>query len=251
MPSLGLLALTGWLIYERPKAFIPTEDQGYLIVSVQTPDGTTRGPTSRVVQRVGQIAGSSTASADVLILDGLQRRSTAINQTNTATVVRDPRGVAAADHAGAAGGRPGAAAPGRLSGQIRDARVVVLQPPPIQGLSQTGGFEFMIEDREGKGVEALAAVTDRFLDAARKRPELAGVFTTFSARVPQLRFDLDRIKARRLDVAVSDVFDVLQTNLGRLLRQRLQSLRQDLEGHGPGRGERPRPARGHRRASTS
>ena len=72
----------------------------------------------------------------------------------------------------------------------------------------------MIEDREGKGVEATASVTDRFLDAARKRPELAGVFTNFSARVPQLRFDIDRVKARRLGVAVSDVFSVLQTNLG-------------------------------------
>ena len=92
--------------------------------------------------------------------------------------------------------------------------MTVLQPPPIQGLSATGGFDFMIEDREGKGVEATAAVVDRFLEAARKRPELTGVFTTFSAKVPQLRFDVDRMKARRLDVPVSDVFSVLQTNLG-------------------------------------
>ena len=54
----------------------------------------------------------------------------------------------------------------------------------------------MIEDREGKGVVATASVTDRFLEAARKRSELAGVFTNFSARVPQLRFDIDRVKAR-------------------------------------------------------
>ncbi len=92
----------------------------------------------------------------------------------------------------------------------------MIQPPPIRGLSQTGGFEFMIEDRDGKGVEALAMVSDRFLDAARKRPELASVFTPFSARVPQLRFLLDRTKAQRLDVAVSDVFSVLQAYLGGL-----------------------------------
>jgi HAE1 family hydrophobic/amphiphilic exporter-1 len=92
----------------------------------------------------------------------------------------------------------------------------VIQPPPIRGLSQTGGFEFMIEDRDGKGVEALAMVTDRFLEAARQRPELAGVFTPFSARVPQLRFLLDRTKAQRLDVAVSDVFSALQAYLGGL-----------------------------------
>ena len=99
--------------------------------------------------------------------------------------------------------------------------VLVLQPPPIRGLSQTGGFEFMIEDREGRGVEALAKVTDQFLDEARKvendrpvHPELGAMFTPFSARVPQLRFDLDRVKAERLDVAVADVFTVLQANLG-------------------------------------
>ncbi len=102
----------------------------------------------------------------------------------------------------------------QLSSQIRDAIVMVLQPPPIRGLSQTGGFELMVEDRGGKGVEALQQVVDQFQAEARKRPELAGVFSSFSARVPQLRFDLDRTKARRLDVPVSDVFAVLQTNLG-------------------------------------
>ncbi len=101
-----------------------------------------------------------------------------------------------------------------ISKEIRGAVAVVLQPPPIRGLSQTGGFEFMIEDRDGKGVEALAQITDRFLEEARKQPELGGLFTPFTVNVPQIRFNLDRTKAQRLDVAVSDVFTVLQTNLG-------------------------------------
>src|SRR6202042_3557952 len=58
-----------------------------------------------------------------------------------------------------------------ISKEIRGAVAVVLQPPPIRGLSQTGGFEFMIEDRDGKGVQGLARITDRFLEEARKRPE--------------------------------------------------------------------------------
>ena len=213
LPSLGLLALTGWMIYERPKAFIPTEDQGYLIVVLQTPDGTTREPTSRAAQRVGQIAGELHGVRDVLILDGYNA-VTAINQTNTATafVILEEWHHRTTPELRAVG--LAAELQRRLSEQVRDARVAVLQPPPIQGLSSTGGFDFMIEDREGKGVEATASVTERFLDAARGRPELAGVFTNFSARVPQLRFDIDRIKARRLGVAVSDVFSVLQANLG-------------------------------------
>jgi HAE1 family hydrophobic/amphiphilic exporter-1 len=212
-PSLGLLALTGWLIYERPKAFIPTEDQGYLIVVVQTPDGTTREPTSRAARRAGEIAGKLRGVRDVLILDGYNAIN-AINQTNAATAFvileewhhrTEPalRAVSLAREL-----------QGQLHGQVPEAMVAVLQPPPIQGLSSTGGFDFMIEDREGKGIAAVASVADRFLEEARKRPELAGVFTTFSARVPQLRFDIDRIKARRLGVPVSDVFSVLQTYLG-------------------------------------
>jgi HAE1 family hydrophobic/amphiphilic exporter-1 len=213
LPSLGLLALTGWLIYERPKAFIPTEDQGYLIVVVQTPDGTTREPTSRAAQRVGEIAGNLHGVRDVLILDGYNAIN-AINQTNAATafVILEEWHHRTAPELRAV--RLARELQGQLSEQVLEAMVAVLQPPPIQGLSSTGGFDFMIEDREGKGIAAMAAVADRFLEAARKRPELAGVFTTFSARVPQLRFDIDRIKARRLGVAVSDVFSVLQTNLG-------------------------------------
>jgi HAE1 family hydrophobic/amphiphilic exporter-1 len=213
LPSLGLLALTGWLIFERPKAFIPTEDQGYLIVAVQTPDGTTREPTTRVARRVGEIAGELHGVRDVLILDGYNAVN-AINQTNTATAFvileewhhRTAPELRAVSLAGEL--------QERISQEVLEARVAVLQPPPIQGLSSTGGFDFMIEDREGKGIEALSTVSDQFLEAARKRPELAGVFTTFSAKVPQLRFDVDRVKARRLGVPVSDVFSVLQTNLG-------------------------------------
>ncbi len=213
VPSLGLLTLTGWLIYQRPKAFIPTEDQGYLIVVVQTPDGTTREPTTRAARRVGEIAGKLHGVKDVLLLDGYNA-ITSINQTNTATAFVILEGW---EHRTS----PGLRAAGlsvelqrQLSAEVVEARAAVLQPPPIQGLSSTGGFDFMIEDREGKGVAATASVADRFLDEARKRPELAGVFTTFTAKVPQLRFDIDRVKARRLDVSVSDVFSVLQTNLG-------------------------------------
>jgi hydrophobe/amphiphile efflux-1 (HAE1) family protein len=212
-PSLGLLALTALMIVQRPKAFIPTEDQGYLIISMQTPDGTSRESTSRVARQVSDIALGMRGVRDVLLLDGFNIISS-INQTNNSTLFvtltpwhertqTELRGAALAREL-----------QGRLSTRIRGARVTVLQPPPIRGLSQTGGFDMMLEDREGRGVDSLARVVDRFLAEARKRPELAGVFTTFSARVPQLRFTLDRTKARRLDVVVSDVFTALQTNLG-------------------------------------
>jgi hydrophobe/amphiphile efflux-1 (HAE1) family protein len=212
IPSLALLAWTYAMVIERPKAFIPTEDQGYLIAAIQTPDGTGREVTSRIAQEVSKIALGLEGVGDVVLLDGFNVLSST-NQPNAAVAFvtleewsqrRQPE-----RRARALARRLQAA----LLREVRGAVALVLEPPPIRGLSQTGGFEFMIEDRDGKGVEALAQVTDRFLDAARKRPELAALFTPFSARVPQLRFLLDRTKAQRLDVAVSDVFDVLQAHL--------------------------------------
>ncbi|MHB1559756.1 MAG: efflux RND transporter permease subunit [Isosphaeraceae bacterium] len=213
IPSLALLAWTAYLIVERPKAFIPTEDQGYLIVAIQTPDGTGRGPTSRIAQQVSALARQLEGVTDVVLLDGFNVLSST-NQPNSAACF-------AVLEEWSHRKRPELRAPAlarklqqELAARVQGAVALVIQPPPIRGLSQTGGFEFMIEDRDGKGVKALAMVTDRFLEAAHKRPELAGVFTPFSARVPQLRFLLDRTKAQRLDVAVSDVFSTLQAYLG-------------------------------------
>ena len=213
IPSLGLLGLTAWMIVERPKAFIPTEDQGYIICFIQTPDGTSREKTAAVVQKVIKLAMEMKGVKHVVSIDGLNIIN-ATNQSNCGVVFcplepweerRTPelRAPALAKKF-----------QGILFKEIRDAMPLVLQPPPIRGLSQTGGSEMMIEDKTGRGPEAMQRVVDQFLDAARKRPELVGVFTPFSARVPQLKFELDRTKARRLDVPINDVFSTLQVNLG-------------------------------------
>jgi hydrophobe/amphiphile efflux-1 (HAE1) family protein len=211
-PSLVLLALTGWMVATRPKAFIPTEDQGYLICVVQTPDGTSGEKTAAVIQRVESLCRGEEGVEHTVALEGLNV-ITSTNQTNCGVVFarledwnkRRTPGLRAAGLARTLQAKVAS---------VRDARVIVIEPPAIRGLSQTGGFELMIEDRSGKGVDALQKVVDRFQDEARKRPELAGVFSTFSARVPQLKFDIDRTKARRLDVPISDLFATIQANLG-------------------------------------
>jgi hydrophobe/amphiphile efflux-1 (HAE1) family protein len=213
VPSVLLLGLTGWLIAARPKSFIPTEDQGYLIVAVQTPDGTSGDATAAVLMRVEGLCRGIEGIKHTVAIEGLKVINSA-NQSNCGVVFtpleewshrKTPRlraeGLASTLQR-------------LLAENVRDAQVLVLQAPAIRGLSPTGGFELMIEDRSGKGVDALQRVVDRFQGEARKRPELAGVFSTYSARVPQLKFDIDRTKARRLDVQVSDVFAVLEANLG-------------------------------------
>jgi len=213
IPSLALLALTALLLIERPKAFIPVEDQGYIIVTVQTPDGTTQEPTSRVMERAEQIALKLEGVADTIRFDGMNPLLQ-LNQSNCGAlyVVLRPWEERAKPELRAR------ALVSQLqqmfSTEVKDALCLVFPPPPIQGLGATGGFEFMIEDREGRGVQALADVAENFLAEARKRPELSGLYTPLSVQVPQLRFDLDRGKARNLDVPVATVFQTLQVELG-------------------------------------
>ena len=97
---------------------------------------------------------------------------------------------------------------------IKDALVFGFSPPPIEGLSATGGFEAMVQSHAGTDYKALEAATNKLIEAAAKRPEVAGVFTTFSAQVPQLRLDIDRERAKQLGVNVDDIFSTLQSTFG-------------------------------------
>ena len=221
IPSLALLALTYVDAGRAAQGVHP--DRGPGLPDRRDPDARRHRPRGRPPGSPAASARSRRSwreSATCVLLDGFNVLNST-NQTNSATAFVDPQGMVGARRSPSCGRGAGGEAPGAAVRARSAARwSLVLQPPPIRGLSQTGGFEFMIEDRDGKGVEALAQITDRFL-GGRKRdrttsaiPSWPGVFTPFSARVPQLRFDLDRIKAERLDVAVSDVFTVLQTNLG-------------------------------------
>ncbi|MEW4566631.1 multidrug efflux RND transporter permease subunit [Tautonia sp. JC769] len=212
-PSVALLALTAFMLIQRPKAFIPTEDQGYLIAAMQAPDGTSLEKTTELIRRVDLIARELPGVEHTVAVSGRNILSNTA-QSNAAFVFLPLKEWAERDDPELRSSALAQTLQGMLGSQIREAQIMVVEPPPIRGLSQTGGFEMMVEDREGKGVEALQQVVDQFQAAAAERPELAGVFSTFSARVPQVRFDLDRTKARRLDVPISDVFAVLQTNLG-------------------------------------
>ncbi len=89
-------------------------------------------------------------------------------------------------------------------------------PPPVAGLGTIGGFKLQIEDRAGMGYEALDQATKAFLARAQTAPELAGVFSGYQVNVPQLYADIDRVKARQLGVAVTDIFETMQIYLGSL-----------------------------------
>ena len=98
-----------------------------------------------------------------------------------------------------------------LNGTIPDALIFGAQPPPIEGLSATGGFEGFVQSREGTDYKALESATQKLIAAAAKRPELQGVFTIFSAQVPQVRLDIDRDQAKLLGVDVDEAYTTLQS----------------------------------------
>ena len=137
--------------------------------------------------------------------------------------------------------------------QIPGATIVAVNAPPIMGLSTTGGFNFELQDLNAAGVEALAEATQNFVEQAKQRPELTGVYTTFNPHVPQRFLEIDRVKAKTRGVSIGDIFDTLQINLGLLVRQRVQQIRAGLSGlsaGGAGRARRRRPTSGASRSAT-
>ncbi len=100
--------------------------------------------------------------------------------------------------------------------KVKDGFFFAVEPPPIEGLSMTGGFEAYVQSRGNGSIKDLEAVTAKVVAAANQRPELAGTQTTFSASVPQMRIDLDREKAMSLGVEVGQVFETLQSTFGAL-----------------------------------
>jgi hydrophobe/amphiphile efflux-1 (HAE1) family protein len=101
-------------------------------------------------------------------------------------------------------------------GAIKGATLLAVAPPPVQGLGNTGGFKLYIQDRAAHGYDELSRVTQEILNKARQQPELSpfATYTTFQNSVPQLYADVDRVKAKRHNVPLSNIFDTLQTYLG-------------------------------------
>src|ERR1700756_4094485 len=97
---------------------------------------------------------------------------------------------------------------------IRDAHILTIPPPPVQGLGSTGGFKMMLEDRADLGSQALVRAANALVDAANKDPDFAGVFTLFNAGSPSVYADIDRVKAEKVGLTPTDVFSTLQVYLG-------------------------------------
>jgi hydrophobe/amphiphile efflux-1 (HAE1) family protein len=208
------LALTYGLYTRIPTGFLPVEDQGYFFVVAQLPDGASLERTETVAEQIRSILAAEDGVQDVVSVSGLNFLTSA-NQSNALATfaVLKPWS-----------GRGGLTAP-QIVAKVRpkllaisDAIALSFDPPAIPGIAATGGFEFQIEDLNGRGTQALNDATQALLAEARKQPELNGqqLFSTFTTSTPQYNYDLDRTKAKLLGLSLQDVFNTLQIYLGSL-----------------------------------
>src|SRR5262245_58716139 len=198
---------------KTPIGFIPQLDRGFLIVAVQLPPGASLSRTDEVIRRANEITLQTPGVAHTVNIVGFSG-ATFSNAPNAGAIfaVLDPFAVRGADPSKSAAAIQGALFGGLAS--IQEAFVVVVQPPAVQGIGNAGGFRMMIEDRAGRGPEALQGAVYAMMGRAAQTRGVMQVFSLFETSTPQLYLDIDRTKAQLLGVSIPDVFSSLQILLG-------------------------------------
>ena len=209
----GIIALGLNEFRKAPQGFIPQQDRGYLIVAVQLPPGASLERTDQVMKRAANMALETPGIGNIINIVGFSG-ATFTNAPNAGAifVILDPFEKRAQNPAQSA-----AAIQGALFGKyaaIQEAFVIVVQPPPVQGIGNAGGFRMMVEDRAGRGPQALQEAVGAMMGRAAQTPGLAQVFSLFEVSTPQLYLDIDRTKAQLLGIDLPDVFNALQVNIG-------------------------------------
>ncbi|MDB6043238.1 MAG: transporter [Gammaproteobacteria bacterium] len=209
-----LLVCTWGIFHVVPGGFIPGQDKQYLIAIVQLPDAASLDRTEKVVRQVSQLALHTPGVDHAIGFSGLSVQGF-VNLSNAAVLFfplkpfgeRTTKDLSALAIAGTLNKKFSA---------IQDAVIFAVPPPPVQGLGSTGGFKLYIQDRAAHGYDELARVIGEVLTKARQQHELdpSATYTTFQNSVPQLLADVDRVKAKRQGVPLSNVFDTLQAYLG-------------------------------------
>jgi HAE1 family hydrophobic/amphiphilic exporter-1/multidrug efflux pump len=214
MLTFAALLIAVWvLISHRPTGLVPPEDQGYVLCLVSLPNAASLERTNAAMSAVTRIARDTPGIEGVVYISGfnlLTGQSVSYNGTAFLRLTPwDARKKPAEQVASLV-----SILNRKLNAQITDAQVLVLNPPPIRGLSTAGGFTFVLQNRVGADPQELYQVLQGLLAEARKRPEIGFVYSGFDVRIPQIEFQVDRDKVKSLGIQLSDVFFALQTFLG-------------------------------------
>ncbi|MCC6732529.1 MAG: multidrug efflux RND transporter permease subunit [Candidatus Omnitrophica bacterium] len=211
---IGLWYGAGAMLQKLPGGFVPDEDQGYFFIAFSLPDGASMERTDALMRRAEADLKEVHGIGEVLTMGGLNLLTNAYTSNNSTiiamlkpweerhteeeqikNIMMDVR-------------KRFAAYPEAVS--------IVFTPPPIPGLGSAGGFQYELQDKGGKTPRELDDVARKFLQTASQRPEVASLFTGFRTTIPQVKLDIDRDKARTLDIPINQVFQGLQIYLGGL-----------------------------------
>jgi len=207
-----LIGSAGWFLVSTPKGFIPAQDRGYVIISVQLPGAASLARTTEVVRQIENIALEVPGVVRVPAFAGLSgaTRTQASNSAALFPVFDEPEERA---KKGLTAQVITAELRKRLA-KIENAFIIVVPPPAVPGIGTGGGFAMRVQDREGRGPQLLAAATTELVGAANKAPGLTAVFSPFTANTPQVFVDIDRQKAQMLSVPIQNVTEAIETYFG-------------------------------------
>ena len=203
-----LIGLAGWRFYATPTGFIPAQDQGYLITAAQLPPGSSLQRTTDVMLRAEKAARGIPGMKDTVMFVGLDGASFSTAPNTAAMFITMKPHAERTDADTLANQLRGTLA------QFNEGLLLVIPPPPVQGIGTGGGFKMMVEDRENRGYKALEAATFGMMMKANQTPGIASAFTLFNTRTPRLFADVDRERAEQLGVPVSNIFSTMGTYLG-------------------------------------
>lgn len=212
LAMLGLYMGTWWMVKGIPTLFLPEEDLGFLLVNLQLPDGSSLARTDAAMQEGARIMQATPGVQTVVgiagfgILAGANASSigTYFMSLNPWKERQSPELSAQAI----------IATLNQRLAAIPEASVRVVNPPPIQGLGLSGGFQMEVQDQSGADISFLDGAVNQLLEESRRRSQVGFLYSAFRPNVPQIRLDVDREKAKSLQIPLSNVFQTMQAYLG-------------------------------------
>jgi HAE1 family hydrophobic/amphiphilic exporter-1 len=209
---VGFAIMAGWFNKKLPASFLPDEDQGYIYVGLQLPNAASLQRTDEAARKVEDVILHTPGVKNCTSIMGFSLLSTVTNTYSAFFFVMfkpwsertapEEQYAAIREHLG------------RELKKIPEGAAFAFAPPAIPGVGTAGGVTFALEDRSGQDISFLSANLDKFMAAARKRPEIATITTTFLPAVPQVFANVDRDKVLKQGVAINDVYRTLQCFMG-------------------------------------
>lgn len=208
----GLLLISGGLLKVLPSSFVPAEDQGFTISTVNLPEAASLNRTQDITNKIGEMIRSQPGVKDALVVSGLDFLVSA-NKSSAAVVFtklepwderKTPELKADSIVRGTIMG----------GGRIPEATTISFNAPSLPGVGSQGGFTLMLLDRGGHTSAELNDINNKFLAEARKRPEIGIIYSNYNISTPGIKYTVDREKAKTLGIAIDDAYEALQVFLG-------------------------------------